>query len=92
VGQLIRGFLCKAETTAKGPIERIKIQERSQFNESQDQHEGRQRNVGQLISMFLAEDQNDDRVPIKRSKNFRRGANPMKVKTNTKAGNALWGG
>ena len=58
-------------------------------DEGEDEHEGRQRIVGRLIEGFPIQPK---QVSGERtSKNSRERSKAMKVKTNTKAGNAMWG-
>jgi hypothetical protein len=58
-------------------------------NEGQDEHESRQRDVGQLIQVSQTARNWANRFT--ESIKISRKEPPMKVKTNTKAGNALWG-
>jgi hypothetical protein len=59
-------------------------------HEDQDQHESRQRTVGQL-GFEVSQNGSEGLTEVIEQEKSQEGATPMKVKTNTKAGNALWG-
>jgi hypothetical protein len=82
----------RPETECEQPDRISKNPRKEPYHESQDEHQGRQCNVGQLnFDGFPETVQKLNANSLTESAKIQERSPTMKVKTNTKAGNVLWG-